>query len=129
MPAADPEDQQAARAIEASLREAVKQLERPPIELDWFMALPKRVRRSGKLLEAAQVEARVLLEHGRHTWAKERKAEVAREARLAELRAQPRDLGCLRSPGSPGGAWQGIGRRKKRCRAFNAVGRAFNARK
>ncbi|KAG8703526.1 hypothetical protein FRC11_010658 [Ceratobasidium sp. 423] len=110
MPAADPADQQAARAFEAELRAA-------------------RIRRSGRLLEAAQLEAQVLLDHARDSWAKERKREATREARLAELRTQPRDLDCLKSPDSSGGAWQGIGRRKKRCRTFNAVGRAFNARK
>ncbi|KAG9088503.1 hypothetical protein FS749_002113 [Ceratobasidium sp. UAMH 11750] len=41
MPAKDPADQQAARTLKFSLREAVKQLERPPIELKWFTALPK----------------------------------------------------------------------------------------
>ncbi|KAG8704500.1 hypothetical protein FRC11_009827 [Ceratobasidium sp. 423] len=129
MPAADPADQQAARAFEAELRAAVQRWERSPAELAWFSALPKRIRRSGRLLEAAQLEAQVLLDHARDSWAKERKREATREARLTELRTQPRDLDCLRLPDSSGGAWQGIGRRKKRCRAFNAVGRAFNARK
>ncbi|EUC54668.1 hypothetical protein RSOL_064780, partial [Rhizoctonia solani AG-3 Rhs1AP] len=126
MPAADPDDQQAARSIEQSLREAVERLERPLVELEWLIALPKRIRRSGRLLKTAQTEAQVLLDHVRDNWVKIRKAEAAREARLAELRAKPRDLECLRSP--DGAAWQGVGRRKRRCRKFDAIGRAFTAR-
>ncbi|KAG9073862.1 hypothetical protein FRC06_011104, partial [Ceratobasidium sp. 370] len=98
MPAADPADQQAARAIESSLCEAVTRRERPPVELDWLLALPKRIRRSGKLLEAAQLESRVLLEHVRSAWTKAVSAELKQEARLARSRALPRDLECLRAP-------------------------------
>ncbi|QRV83896.1 hypothetical protein RhiJN_11912 [Ceratobasidium sp. AG-Ba] len=43
MPANDPVDQKAARAFESSLRDAVNRLDRPPVELEWFAALPKRV--------------------------------------------------------------------------------------
>ncbi|KAG8725722.1 hypothetical protein FRC10_007928, partial [Ceratobasidium sp. 414] len=82
MPAADPLDQQAARAIESSLREAVARRERPRVELDWLLALPKRIRRSGKLLETARAEAKVLLEHVRSAWAKAVNAEQEREERL-----------------------------------------------
>ncbi|KAG8735856.1 hypothetical protein FRC11_002970, partial [Ceratobasidium sp. 423] len=128
MPATDLEDQQAARTIESALKGAVKRLERPPVELEWFMALPKRIRRSGRLLEAAQSEARVLLDHARETWTKDRQREAAREARLAELRSQPRNLDCLKSPDSSGSAWQGVGRRKRRSRKFEAIGKAFTAR-
>ncbi|KAG8769591.1 hypothetical protein FRC12_004873 [Ceratobasidium sp. 428] len=107
MPANDPADQQAARAIESSLREAVNRLERPPVELEWYMALPKRIRRSAQLIEVAQTESRVLLEHVRSD-------------------GQPRDLECLRAPDP--NAWCGLGRKKKRGRAFEAVGRAYNTR-
>ncbi|KAG8714246.1 hypothetical protein FRC08_012171 [Ceratobasidium sp. 394] len=127
MPAANPADQQAARAIEASLREAVTRCERPKVELDWLLALPKRIRRSGKLLEAAQMEARVLLDHVRAAWAKTAAADREREERLTRARALPRDLECLRAPDPT--AWNGLGRRKKRCRAFEAVGRAYTTRK
>ncbi|KAG8682005.1 hypothetical protein FRC08_015254 [Ceratobasidium sp. 394] len=126
MSAADPADQQAARAIEASLREAVTRRERPKVELDWLLALPKRIRRSGKLLEAAQMEARVLLDHVRMAWAKTLEVEREREERLTRARALPRDLECLRAPEPT--AWNGLGRRKKRCRAFEAVGHAYTAR-
>ncbi|QRV81054.1 hypothetical protein RhiJN_09069 [Ceratobasidium sp. AG-Ba] len=126
MPAADSTDQQAARAIEASLRDAVNRLERPPVELEWFAALPKRVRRSGQLVEAAFVEAKVLLDHIRADWTRARRIEQEREDRLAKARAQPRDIDCLRAPDPT--AWHGLGRRKKRCRAFESVGRAYNTR-
>ncbi|KAG8709590.1 hypothetical protein FRC08_018252 [Ceratobasidium sp. 394] len=126
MPAVDPADQQAARVIESSLRETVARRERPPVELDWFLALPKRVRRSGKLVEAALADAQVLLEHVRTAWTKAASGEREREERLARAKAQPRDLECLRAPDPA--AWNGLGRRKKRCRAFEVVGRAYNTR-
>ncbi|KAG8680897.1 hypothetical protein FRC08_015974, partial [Ceratobasidium sp. 394] len=126
MPAIDPVDQQAARVIESSLREAVARRERPQVELDWFLALPKRVRRSGKLVEAALADAQILLEHVRAAWIKATSDEREREERLARAKTQPRDLECLRAPDPA--AWNGLGRRKKRCRAFEAVGRAFTTR-
>ncbi|QRW07792.1 hypothetical protein RhiLY_06791 [Ceratobasidium sp. AG-Ba] len=101
MPTADPSDQQAARSIKKSLRDTVSRQERPPIELTWFEALPKRVRHSAKLIEAAQTDSRVLLEH-------------------------PRNIEVLRAPEPT--AWHGLGRRKKRSRAFESAGRAYNAR-
>lgn len=128
MPAVDAKDQQAARAFESALKDAVKRFERPPVELEWFAALPKRIRRSGRLLKVAQSDARILLDHARDAWVKERQREAAREARLVELRTQPRDLDCLRSPDNAGSTWQGVGRRKRRMRKFEAVGRAFTAR-
>ncbi|QRW14236.1 hypothetical protein RhiLY_13235 [Ceratobasidium sp. AG-Ba] len=126
MPATDLTDQQAARAIESSLREAVHQLKRPPVELKWFASLPKRVRRSGQLIEAALVEAKVLLDHIRADWTQAQQIEQEREDRLAKARVQPRDINCLRAPDPT--AWNGLGRRKKRCRAFESVGRAYNTR-
>ncbi|QRV79957.1 hypothetical protein RhiJN_07972 [Ceratobasidium sp. AG-Ba] len=126
MPAADPGNQQAARSIEKSLRDAVFRQERPPIELTWFEALPKRVRRSAALIEAAQADSQVLLEHVQAEWSKTRQSELEREERLKKARAQPRDFEVLRAPDPT--AWQGLGRRKKRCRAFESVGRAYNTR-
>ncbi|QRV73613.1 hypothetical protein RhiJN_01627 [Ceratobasidium sp. AG-Ba] len=126
MLATDPADQQAARAIESSLRDAVNRLQRPPIELEWFMAQPKRVRRSAKLLEAAQADAKVLLDHVRAEWDQARQIERSRKERLEKARAQPRDIECLRAPDPA--AWNGLGRCKKRCRAFDGVGRAYNTR-
>ncbi|KAG9076757.1 hypothetical protein FS749_011417 [Ceratobasidium sp. UAMH 11750] len=126
MPAADPADQQAARAFESTLREAVARRERPPVELEWFMALPKRTRRSARLLEAAQAEARTLIKFARTTWAAAQRADLEREERLARAKALPRDLECLRAPDPA--AWNGLGRRKKRCRTFEAIGRAYNSR-
>ncbi|QRV83169.1 hypothetical protein RhiJN_11185 [Ceratobasidium sp. AG-Ba] len=126
MPAANPADQQAARAIKSSLRDAVNRLEQPPIELKWFLALPKRVQRSAQLIEAAQSDSRVLLEHVRTEWIQTRRIEQERNERLAQARARPRDIECLQAPDPT--AWNGLGRRKKRCRAFESVGRAYNAR-
>ncbi|QRV99485.1 hypothetical protein RhiJN_27504 [Ceratobasidium sp. AG-Ba] len=126
MPATGPVNQQAARAIELSLRDAVKQLERPPVELEWFAALPKRVRRSAQLIEVALGEAKVLLDHIRGEWTRTRRIEQERDDRLAKARAQPRDISCLQAPDPA--AWNGLGRRKKRCRAFEMVGKAYNTR-
>ncbi|KAG8683432.1 hypothetical protein FRC09_016082 [Ceratobasidium sp. 395] len=127
MPANDPADQQAARIIESSLREAVERFERPPIELEWFLAMPKRIRRSAQLIEDAQAECRVLLEHVRSEWARTRRIEREREERLAHAKTTPRDLECLRAPDPA--AWNGLGRKKKRGRAFEAIGRAYTTRR
>ncbi|QRW10097.1 hypothetical protein RhiLY_09096 [Ceratobasidium sp. AG-Ba] len=62
MPATNPADQEAARAFESALRTAIKCQERSPVELRWFTALPKRIRRSRRLLEAAIAESLVLLD-------------------------------------------------------------------
>ncbi|QRW07203.1 Retrotransposable element Tf2 protein [Ceratobasidium sp. AG-Ba] len=126
MPATDAVDQQAARAIESRLREAVCQHEQPPVELEWFMALPKRIRRSAQLIEAAQTESWVLLEHVRSEWNRIRCRQKEQEERLAKARTLPRDLECLRAPDPS--AWSGLGRCKKRCRTFEAVGRAYQSR-
>ncbi|QRV92230.1 hypothetical protein RhiJN_20248 [Ceratobasidium sp. AG-Ba] len=126
MPAADPADQQAARTIESTLREAVQRGERPPVELSWFQALPKRIRRSGRLLETAQNEAQVLIDQLRTEWSRARRIEQERAERLAKAQSLPRNLECLRMPDTK--AWNGLGRRKSRCRAFEGVGRAFLAR-
>ncbi|KAG8711761.1 hypothetical protein FRC09_020414 [Ceratobasidium sp. 395] len=126
MPATDPADQSAARELESALRIAIERRERPRVELTWFLALPKRIRRSGKLLETALAESRVLLEHVRASWAKAMDVEREREARLTRAQTIPRNLESLRAPDP--GAWSGLGRRKKRCRAFDAVGRAFATR-
>ncbi|KAG9116804.1 hypothetical protein FRC07_007448, partial [Ceratobasidium sp. 392] len=126
MPATDPADQQAERTIENAIREAVDRCERPPIELKWLWALPKRIRRSARLLEAAQSESQVLLKHIWADWTRVQVAEREREARLAQVKAQPRDLECLQAPDPA--AWNGLGRRKKQCRAFDAVSKAYNTR-
>ncbi|KAG9121023.1 hypothetical protein FRC07_003193 [Ceratobasidium sp. 392] len=127
MPAADPDDQLAARTLEAELRNAVARRERPQIEVDWFVALPKRIRRSARLLEAAQAEAKVLLDHVRAAWDRLERVEREREERLERAKAQPRSLECLRAPDAA--AWNGLGRRKRRCRAFDAIGHAFATRR
>ncbi|KAG8749969.1 hypothetical protein FRC12_013131 [Ceratobasidium sp. 428] len=127
MPADDPADQNAARVIESSLREAVNRFERPPVELEWFLALPKRVRCSAQLIRAAQTECQVLLEHVRSEWIRAREIEREREERLARAKSQPRDLECLRAPDPA--AWNGLGRKKTRGRAFEAIGRAYNTRR
>ncbi|KAF8600369.1 hypothetical protein BDV93DRAFT_588395 [Ceratobasidium sp. AG-I] len=126
MPATDTLDQQAARAFETQLHDAVARRERPPVELEWFSALPKRVQRSGRLLETAQTEAKPLLEFARAIWTRDRRAAQEHEERLARAKATPRDISCLRAPDPT--AWNGLGRRKARCRAFDAVGRAYTTR-
>ncbi|QRW10307.1 hypothetical protein RhiLY_09306 [Ceratobasidium sp. AG-Ba] len=126
MPTTDSTDQQAARTIEKTLRDAVDRKERPPIELQWFTALPKRVRRSAELIEAAQTESRVLLDHVRSEWLKTRRIELEREDRLKKAQAQPRNIEVLRAPEPT--AWHGLGRRKKRSRTFESIGRAYNTR-
>ncbi|QRV75352.1 hypothetical protein RhiJN_03367 [Ceratobasidium sp. AG-Ba] len=126
MPAADPADQEAARALESALRAAVQGRERSPVELRWLMALPKRIRRSGRLLDAAVAESLVLLEHIRAEWNRAQEGEREREKRLTRAKALPRDIECLRAPDPK--AWNGLGRRKNRCRTFEAIGRAYTAR-
>ncbi|QRV77131.1 hypothetical protein RhiJN_05146 [Ceratobasidium sp. AG-Ba] len=101
-------------------------MERPPIELEWFVALPKRVRRSAQLIEAAKTDSRVLLKHVRSKWSKTRRIELEREERLRKAQAQPRNLEALRAPEPT--AWHGLGRRKKRSRAFESIGRTYNTR-
>ncbi|QRV92760.1 hypothetical protein RhiJN_20778 [Ceratobasidium sp. AG-Ba] len=103
MPAADPVDQRAAREYEEMLRYYVYSGQAPQSKLDWFQGLPKRVRRSRRLIDEAL-------------------GSLERILRLAAAQAQPRDLSCLMGDGN---AWHGIGRRKKRCRVFCAIGRAY----
>ncbi|KAG8723844.1 hypothetical protein FRC09_001546 [Ceratobasidium sp. 395] len=50
----------------------------------------------------------------------------ADDERLAHAKTKPRDLDCLRAPDPA--AWNGLGRRKKRCRNFEAIGRAYQTR-
>ncbi|QRV80836.1 hypothetical protein RhiJN_08851 [Ceratobasidium sp. AG-Ba] len=126
MPAADPVDQEAARTLESALRAAVHRREQPPVELRWFLALPKRIRRSGRLLDAAVAESLVLLQYIRADWDQAQLAEQERKQRLARAKALLRDLECLRAPDPK--AWNGLGRRKNRCRTFKAIGRAYTAR-
>ncbi|QRV83910.1 hypothetical protein RhiJN_11926 [Ceratobasidium sp. AG-Ba] len=93
MPAADPADQEAARALESALRAAVQGRERSPVELQWNRA---------------------------------QEGERERKKRLTRAKALPRDIECLRAPDPK--AWNGLGRRKNRCRTFEAIGRAYTAR-
>ncbi|QRW09658.1 hypothetical protein RhiLY_08657 [Ceratobasidium sp. AG-Ba] len=111
MPAADPVNQEATRTLKSALRAAVHRRERPPVELRWFLALPKRIQRSGRLLDAAVAESLVLLQYIRADWDRAQLAEQEREQRLARAKALPRDLECLRAPDPK--AWNGLGRRKK----------------
>ncbi|KAG8713486.1 hypothetical protein FRC09_018660 [Ceratobasidium sp. 395] len=160
MPSADPDDQRDAREFERSMREDVAAGRADSAQLAWFVALPKRVRRSLKLIvqaakrDKAELERRSTnkapgeqggpqltlpakpslsdIEH--NPWAESNPwAEPYTPARRDDPSVttvhctgpplvQPRDLSCLTSGGS---AWAGIGRRKKRCRAFCAIGRAY----
>ncbi|KAG8710058.1 hypothetical protein FRC08_017682 [Ceratobasidium sp. 394] len=122
MPAADPADQQAARDFEQSLRYDVFSGRAPQAKLDWFLALPKRVRRSRRLIDEALGPLKAAEERAKEELVRRQTDEFLRNLRLTALRQQPQDLSCLRSDGAP---WAGIGRRKKRCRAFRATGQAY----
>ncbi|KAG8774241.1 hypothetical protein FRC12_002096 [Ceratobasidium sp. 428] len=165
---ADPEDQRDAREFERSLREDVLAGRADPAQLAWFVALPKRVRRSLRLIvETAKHDKAQLLKRRstdkaprvqdtqqlvpstgpslsdieqnpwaeRNPWAEPCTPEaplvdtliraIATYPRPEPAQVQPRDLSCLRGDGN---AWGGIGRRKKRCRAFCAIGRAYVCR-
>ncbi|KAF8607473.1 hypothetical protein BDV93DRAFT_588615 [Ceratobasidium sp. AG-I] len=114
MPARDADDQRAARQIESNIRaQAVR--DGSTEELAWFMALPKRTRRSHVLLAPIYTD-----------FCRLRDAARAEQDRLVALRAQPRNLSALRVAGTR--PWNGIGRRKRRCRVFDAIGRAYTAR-
>ncbi|KAF8606673.1 hypothetical protein BDV93DRAFT_506184 [Ceratobasidium sp. AG-I] len=126
MPAANPLNQQAARAFELSLQEVVTRQERSPVKLDLFAALPKQIQCSGQLLEVAPIEAKVLLEFVQAQWDQSCKAQQERKEQLVRAQALPHNIECLQSPDLA--AWNGLGCCKKRCRAFDAVGRAFAAR-
>ncbi|KAF8600458.1 hypothetical protein BDV93DRAFT_265858 [Ceratobasidium sp. AG-I] len=157
MPAADPLDQRAAREFKQTLRDLVSAGHASHSMLEWFSALPKRVRRSRRLiddawaaLKAAGIKIRQHDAHERalaeqvvvrapsprdllslqgdaNPWAEDepvprQTGNIERERRLEVLRTQLRDLSCLRGDGS---AWSSVGRRKKRYRAFRAIGRTF----
>ncbi|QRW09668.1 hypothetical protein RhiLY_08667 [Ceratobasidium sp. AG-Ba] len=107
MPAADPVDQRAAR------------------ELDWFEALPKRVRRSRRLIDEALGPIKAAETRAREALAEQRARELEESLRLAAARARPRDLSCLKGDGK---TWNGLGRRKRRCRVFELIGRAYSTR-
>ncbi|KAG8720867.1 hypothetical protein FRC09_008863 [Ceratobasidium sp. 395] len=124
MPTNDAADQQAARAFESTLRSAVQRQERLLLELQWYEALSQRVQLSGRLMEFAVAHALVLLNHIRSAWVQTMNSKRERKARLTRAQALPRDLECLRAPDS--NAWNGLGRKKKRGRAFEAIGRAYN---
>ncbi|KAG8794301.1 hypothetical protein FRC12_024962 [Ceratobasidium sp. 428] len=167
MPSADPNDQRDARDFERSLREDVLAGRADPGLLTWFEALPKRVRRSLRLIvetakrDKAELQRRStdtvpdkqggsqllpqinppLLDIEQNPWAEHNPwTELNPGADPCTLAhrvgpsivpvhcvepvppVQPRDLSCLTGGGN---AWAGIGRRKKRCRAFCAIGRAY----
>ncbi|KAG8747477.1 hypothetical protein FRC12_014056 [Ceratobasidium sp. 428] len=161
MPPADPDDQRDAREFERSLREDVLAGRADPAQLAWFVALPKRVRRSLKLIvetakrDKAELERRSTskvpgeqggpqftlptrsslsdIEHNPWAEPNPRTDSPCMPAHRDDPSVtivhcagpplvQPRDLSCLTGGGN---AWAGIGRRKKRCRAFCAIGRAY----
>ncbi|KAG8704648.1 hypothetical protein FRC09_003410 [Ceratobasidium sp. 395] len=197
MPASDPLDQQAARAFEQDLRYYVMSGRAPQSKLDWFEALPKRIRRSRRLIDEAlgPVEADAI--RAREELAQRRAEKFTRHLQVVAAQSQPQDSSCLQSeamadrqgkiqhtpptnpalldiehnpwgePSNPwaesltdahdsghvsvttaqrveprpvqmrdlsclrGDAkpWMGIGRRKKRCRAFHAIGQAYLLRR
>ncbi|QRV95452.1 hypothetical protein RhiJN_23470 [Ceratobasidium sp. AG-Ba] len=122
MPAADPVDQSAAREYKQMLRYYVYSGRAPQSKLDWFQSLPKRVRRSRRLIDEALGPIEAAETRAREALAERQARELELKLRLAAARAQSRDLSCLKGDGN---AWHGIGRRKKRCRVFCAIGRAY----
>ncbi|QRV96458.1 hypothetical protein RhiJN_24476 [Ceratobasidium sp. AG-Ba] len=122
MPAADPADQSAAREYEQMLRYYVYSGRAPQSKLDWFQALPKRIRRSRRLIDEALGPIEAEETRAREALAERQARELELSLRLAAARTQPRNLSCLKGPGN---AWHGIGRRKKRCRVFYTIGRAY----
>ncbi|QRW15394.1 hypothetical protein RhiLY_14393 [Ceratobasidium sp. AG-Ba] len=148
MPAANPEDQRQAREFERDLRNDVLAGLAHRATLNWFEAQPKRVRRSLKLIiktakrDKASLEEHVagdpsscpprLPTHALSTtpprptlednpWAEHRPVMHCQPARKP-IQPQSRDLSCLKGDGN---AWAGIGRRKRRCRKFCAIGRTY----
>ncbi|QRW00908.1 hypothetical protein RhiJN_28926 [Ceratobasidium sp. AG-Ba] len=151
MPAADPEDQCRAREFERDLRNDVLAGLAHRAMLDWFEAQPKRVRRCLKLIvetakrDKATLQRRIasdgppclphappplpsivprppVLEEDPQA---ERRRDPPQSAPLTVLspnQLPPRDLSCLKGTGN---AWAGIGRRKRRCREFCAIGRTY----
>ncbi|QRW10419.1 hypothetical protein RhiLY_09418 [Ceratobasidium sp. AG-Ba] len=125
MPAADPVDQRAARKYEQMLRYYVYSGRTPQSRLDWFEALPKRVRRSRRLIDEALGPIKAAETRAQEALAEQRARKLEESLRLAAARAQPRNLSCLKVDGK---TWNSLGRRKRRCRAFASVGRAYNIR-
>ncbi|QRV96335.1 hypothetical protein RhiJN_24353 [Ceratobasidium sp. AG-Ba] len=151
MPAADPEDQRRAREFERDLRNDVLAGLAHRAMLDWFDSQPKRVRRSLKLIietakrDKAALQQRIAsdgpprLPHlsvqvsstvpcppalEENPWAKECPEPHRGSPSTSPVpnRLQQRDLSCLKRDGK---AWAGIGRRKRRCREFSAIGRTY----
>ncbi|QRV95314.1 hypothetical protein RhiJN_23332 [Ceratobasidium sp. AG-Ba] len=129
------EDQRDARAFERSLREDVLAGQTDRSQLDWFVALPKRVRRSLRLIvktakrDFARPEQRSTHQPPRHERSDPQPTRPtlsppprSSNQALRPVLTAPRDLSCLKGNGT---AWNGIGRRKKRFRTFQAIGRAY----
>ncbi|KAF8600301.1 hypothetical protein BDV93DRAFT_511052 [Ceratobasidium sp. AG-I] len=126
MPARDPDDQAAAREFEQMLRYYVYSGRSPQSKLDWFLQLPKRVRRSRALIGEALGPFEEEQERKREARERHLAEELERTIRLQALRTQPRDLASLHIEGTR--PWTGLGRRKKRCRVFELTGRAYAVR-
>lgn len=122
MPATDAADQADAREYEQMLRYYVYSGRAPQDKLDWFLALPKRVRRSRRLIGEALGPYDEAREREQEDQERRMAAELEETLRLAAIRACPRDLSCLTRGEA---AWGGVGRRKKRCRAFRIIGKAY----
>ncbi|KAG9082925.1 hypothetical protein FS749_006461 [Ceratobasidium sp. UAMH 11750] len=122
MPAADPDDQRAARDFEQSLRYDVFSGWARQAKLDWFLALPKCIQWSRRLIDEALGPLKAAKERAKEESVRQQNNKFLHTLRLAALRQQPRDLSCLRGDATP---WAGIGHRKKRCRAFRATGQAY----
>lgn len=125
MPAIDPLDQAAARDFEQMLRYYVHSGRSPQAKLDWFLALPKRVRRSCILIGAVLGPYEEAQQRVREEEERRRTAELERMLNLAATRSQPRDLSFLHV----GHAWNGLGCRKRHCRAFCVIGQAYSLHK
>ncbi|QRW08203.1 hypothetical protein RhiLY_07202 [Ceratobasidium sp. AG-Ba] len=96
MPAANPIDQRAAREYEQMLRYYVYSGRTPQSRLDWFEALPKRVRRSRRLIDEALGPIKAAETRAQEALAEQRARELKESLRLAAARAQPRNLSIRR---------------------------------
>ncbi|QRV80900.1 hypothetical protein RhiJN_08915 [Ceratobasidium sp. AG-Ba] len=136
MPAADPEDQCAARDFERSLREDVVAGRALRATLDWFESQPKRVRRSLRLIveTAKRDKAELERRNGDEIPSRSMGPPKTRPShRPLPSPAVPDPFVALRSETHSKtrqhNHWDalqpGIGRRKTRLRAFCATGRAY----
>ncbi|KAG8724584.1 hypothetical protein FRC09_016913 [Ceratobasidium sp. 395] len=124
---ADPENQRDAREFEHSLHEDVLAGRTDPAHLRLIVETAKHDK-APRVQDTRHLEPPTgpsLLDIEQNPWAKPcrpARRDDAAVTRLDWRKVEPRDLSCLRGDARP---CMGIGRRKKRCRAFHAIGPAY----